>query len=98
MQLFPAEPSGGVLIWQGVAYTLTQVEYRILDNIARNAPVSGCDIGGYVFPSSPLEARQRMVSSYVARLRKKVGEIVEAKRDGYRFIPEVQSSESGMQG
>jgi hypothetical protein len=54
MQLFPAEPSGGVLIWQGVAYTLTQVEYRILDNIARNAPVSGCDIGGYVFPSSPL--------------------------------------------
>lgn len=97
MQLFPAEPAGGVFIWRGRAYTLTQIEYRILRLLLDSAPISANDIGADVFPSSPLEARQRMVSSYIARLRKKIGSnIVEAGKEGYRLSPEIQSSESGV--
>jgi len=97
VQLFPAEPSGGVLIWRGTAYTLTQVEYQILRAIADTAPVSSIDIGATVFPNSAADARQRMVSSYVARLRRKVGgPIVEATRTGYKFGSEIQPQESGV--
>lgn len=99
MQLFPANPSGGVLIWRNSAYTLTQVEFEILTLIVNNAPISANDIGARVFPKSPPEMWQRMVSNYVTKLRRKIElGVIDASKNGYRFKEEMELPQSRMRG
>lgn len=107
MRLFPAVPSGGVLVWRGKAYNLTQVEYLLCEAVAKAAPekISGVELGAVAFPVSQRGNGAKMVAVTINRLRKKIGrDVIVSQRGGdcalrgYRLGTEtkMELQETGM--